>query len=246
MASNFVNKGSIRSGPSITPRNIFVAQTSANPPRYAPSLITIDGTLTRDTGSTPTSLVRAGTLMGKVTTGGKYRNSIIGLTSAAYTSGGTSLTVSAAVATEVARLISVAGGNVSLKVIGPPTSAGTVAVTACTCSAASGTTLTVVDLGVNKAAGSLVTPADGSQSPLTTFDASAFGIDVADASGTSVDQGLSRFLLGADLIASQIPFLTTDGTTSTDASVQTYLKTFLKAGGSNNTSGVAFTFDNDR
>jgi hypothetical protein len=246
MPTNFAGVPSVRSGPSITPRNIFVSQTSANPPRYAPSLILIDGTYSRDTGESPTSLLRAGTLLGKITSSGKYRPSIIGTLAAAYTSGGTSLTVSAAVATEVARLIALAGTSISLKAIGPPTAAGTNAVTSVTCSAASGTTLTVTSLGVDKAAGTLIAPADGSQAPLTVLDSTIFGIDVTDASGAALDQPLSRFLIGADLIAAQIPFLTTDGTVATDASVQTYLKTYLKAGGSNNTAGSVFTFDNDR
>jgi hypothetical protein len=54
----------------------------------------------------PTSVLRAGLLLGKVTTGGKYRESIIGVTNGAISAGAaTTVTVAAAVATEVARLL---------------------------------------------------------------------------------------------------------------------------------------------
>jgi hypothetical protein len=232
MPTDFRGIPGVYTGQSLTSRNIFTG-AQPHPGLLAPTLGIIDGTYSRDTGNSPVSLLRAGLLMGKVTSGGKYRNSIIGLTTASYTSGGTSLTVAAAVATECARLIVLAGGNISLNVIGPPTAAGTVAITAATCSAASGTTLTVTSLGVNKASGCIIAPADGSHLPLTILP-SPFGVDVNDISGNSLDQPVGQYLRSADLIATQIINLT-EG----DASVQAWIKAQLKAVG-------VFTFDNDR
>jgi hypothetical protein len=111
---------------------------------YLPSGVIIDGSLTRDIGSSPTSVLRAGLLLGKVTTGGKYRNSIIGLTNGAIS--------------PVRRrpspwprrsrpkwrgCSSWPAGNINLRIFGPPSAAGTNAATTITVTAASGTTLTI-------------------------------------------------------------------------------------------------------
>ncbi len=214
-------------------RNIFTNRTQFVP-QFAPTLALLDGTLTRDTGETPTDHLRAGLLVGKITTGGKYRNSIIGITTAAYVDNDTTITVPAAVATEVARLIALAGTSISLKFSGPATdaTAGAMVHTAITATAASGTTITVGDLNIGKVIGSLITPADGSET-ITNILSPADGLDVVDTLGNSVDQTVN-FLRGADLIATQIIGLTDAG-----ASVQLYIKTALKLVGS-------FTFDNDR
>lgn len=217
-------------GTSYSNRQIF---TQPQKVEFAPSFVTIDGTNSRDTGSTPTSLLRAGNLMGKVTSTGKYRNSVIGLTGADYTSGGTSITVSAAVATEVARLIAAAGASITLYFIGPPSAAGTVAVTSQTCSAASGTTLTVTSLGVNKASGSIIAASDGSGTPRTVLPFVA-GIDVTDQNSASIDQKLPLLASKADIVTTNIPFYS-----SMDTSVQTWVKAQLVATG-------LFTFDDNR
>lgn len=237
MPTDFRNLAGNYTGTKIQPRNIFTNwQSTAN--IFVPSLAIIDGTNSRDTASSTVDRLRAGTMLGKITTGGKYRPSIIGLIGANYTSGGTSLTVSAAVATEVARLITNAGGNVSLKAVGPPTAAGTNAVTSVTCSAASGTTLTVSSLGVDKVSGTAITPADGSQIPVTVL-ADMDGVVLTDITGANLDQPLGRYLIRADLIAKMVCFLT-----DMDSSAETYFKQQLNGGGTASTGN--FTFDDAR
>jgi hypothetical protein len=226
--TNYPTVPAVYSSRSVTPRNIFKSGT----PEYLPSLATIDGTKSRDTSNSPVSVLQAGLLMGKITTGGKYRPATIGLLGSAYTSGGTSLTVSAAVATECARLIVLAAGNISLKAIGPPSAAGTVALTSVTCSAASGTTLTVADLGVNKAAGSIIAPADGAQTPIQVVTPQ-YGVPVTDEFAASLDQTM-RLLRGGDIDVTQIPFYST-----MDTSVQSWVKAALNGVG-------IFTFSDDR
>lgn len=235
MATDFRGAPGVYTGNSITSRQVLRDPSKAE---YDPTLATITGSLSRDTGSSPTSLLRAGTLLGKITTGGNYRPSIIGLTDGAITSGTkTSVTVDAVVATEVARLITVAGGNVSLKLVGPPSAAGTVAVTAITCTAASGTTLTVSSVSIpNLVDNSLVVPADGSEYPRTVL-IDPFGVDVLASDGTTnVNQPLSGVLRKAALITSSIPYYT-----GLDASTITWIKTQL-----NVTSNGSFQFDDDR
>jgi len=246
MGTNFYSLPGIRTGGSITPRNIFVS-SQWNQINFVPSFYILDGTRTRDVGSSPTSLIRPGTILGKVTTGGKYRNSVIGLNTAAITATNTSITVNAAVATELARLIAAAGASVGITIAGPATTGGTMQSEVVACSAASGTTLTVGAVTNSYVTKSLIQPADGSQSPLIIFADNVFGTDVADINGASIDQALQMWLRGADLLSSQIPNLVTDDFTNTvEPSCQAYLKSFLKSGGENNVSGVAFTFDNDR
>jgi hypothetical protein len=129
-----------RTVPGLYTGNQFVSRQvvrSLSSRDYIPSGVIIDSSLTRDVGSSPTSVLRAGLLMGKITTGGKYRNSIIGLTNGAISAATiTSITVPAAVATEVARLLAVAAGNITLRLFGPPSAAGTNAATNITVTAA--------------------------------------------------------------------------------------------------------------
>lgn len=110
MPSAFTNLPSSRQGPAITPRNIILTATSRK--MLATNAI-IDGTKTRDVGQAangnPTSLLRDGLPLGKSTTGGKYANSFIGLTTAPMQIGATTLTANAAVITEVVRRIGASG-----------------------------------------------------------------------------------------------------------------------------------------
>lgn len=231
------------SGNSLQSRNIFRNLDPAQR-QYLPSAFVIDGTLSRDTGATPSNWLRAGLILGKVTTGGKYRNSIIGLTTGAISSGtATSVTVPAAVATEVARLISVAAGNVSLRLNGPPTAGGTIAATAVTATAASGTTITISSVSlpamVDK---SLIQPADGSQLPVTVLGDSG-GVDVVDEGNVNRDQALGLFLRGADFYANMI-LAGGNALSDLDTSIQAWLKQQVNGGGSS-IRGL-FTFDNDQ
>src|SRR4051812_25620533 len=62
----------------------------------------IDGTKSRDPDNTGNiDVLRAGLVMGKVTSGGKYANSIMGLTNAAYAPSATSLTLTSQAVTEL-------------------------------------------------------------------------------------------------------------------------------------------------
>lgn len=245
MATDFQSIPTVRTGTSLRTRNIFASPDSR---RYATSLLIIDGTLSRDIGETPTSLVRAGNLLGKVTTGGKYRPSVIGVTPAISSATVTSLTVSAAVATEMARLIALAGTTVSVAIVGPPTAAGTVASTTIPVTAASGTTLTITSTAVPAyVVNSLIVPTDGSQIPLTVLEDAA-GKDFADTAGASIDQFLNRYLIGADLLASAI-LCGGVALSALDASTQAYIKRQLNGASVPTTASPTssrFTFDNDR
>jgi len=235
-----------RSVPGLYTGNTFQTRQvvrSVSSKVYYPSLAILDGSLSRDVGSVPTSLLRAGMLLGKVTTGGKYRPSIIGLTNGAITAGAaTSVTVPAAVATEAARLIAVAAGTVNLRIFGPPTAAGTNAATTIPVTAASGTTLTITSTTlpayVDK---SLIQATDGSQNPVTILE-DQDGIDVNDIAGTNIDQTLGLFLKGADIYASMV-IAGNNALTDLDASLQTFVKQQLNGGGTN-TRGL-FTFDSE-
>lgn len=109
----------------------------------------IEGTKARDPGNSAysTSALRPGLILGKITSGGFYANSIIGLTDGALTGTGTSLTVSAAAATELVRRVGATG---TFKLTGPPTAAGTVRTLTVTYSAVNTTTgvITITALGV--------------------------------------------------------------------------------------------------
>ena len=109
--------------------------------QYLEGGITIDGTYSGDAGNTSNvDVLRPGKIMVKAASGGLYRNLIIGKTTAAYVDNDTTLTVGAATATEVARLIAASGAAVAALFVGPPTAAGTNAATVISMTAASGTT----------------------------------------------------------------------------------------------------------
>lgn len=200
--------------------------------RVGPSMIFFDGGLVRYAEGTPTTYIPPGIVIGKVTATGLYANSIIGLTNASYTSGGTTLTVTAAVAAEVKRRI---GSSGTFKVQGPPTAGGTIAAFTVTFSAVGTTTITVSDLGANVVTKSLILANDGSGVPLTVYDPpDGIGTDVSSPDGTSFNQPVSNLLLGSELLSANIIHLT-----DCDASCQTWLKGQLQ--GQNRT----FTFDND-
>ena len=165
----------------------------------------IDGTKARDPGNTPdVDVLRAGLLMGKLATGGKYAPSVIAVTTGAYTSGGTTLAVRPAGAAEIARRVGVSGAA-TLKAIGPPSAAGTVVATPVTYSAVNTTTgdVTVTSLGVNKVAGTLITAADGSENPVT-FIPDGYGLKVTDTDGVSQDTPFPEVPIGGLVDSSQL------------------------------------------
>ncbi len=229
MPTHFFGNPGVYTRSATDPRNILTTLDSAS---WLPSSLILSGTASRDTGSTPVDLLRAGLLVGKITATGKYANSIIGLTQADAASGATSLTVTAAAAAEIVRRIGATG---TFKLVGPPTAGGTVASQTVTYSAVNTTTGVITCTATSAAyvTGSLVMPLDGSETVRTVL-AEEYGLCVVDTSGNNVDQPLPRFLRGGDLIAANVVNLT-EG----DAAVQSWLKTQLKAVG-------LFTFDNDR
>jgi hypothetical protein len=126
----------------------------------------IEGSLSRDPGNSAHSVysLRPGLLMGKITSGGYWAPSIIGVTTGAYTSGGTSLTVSAA---QAAYLVARVGASGTFNLIGPASAAASNNTTQVTYSAVNTTTgaITISDIGANRIAGAFVAPEDGSQTP---------------------------------------------------------------------------------
>lgn len=181
----------------------------------------IDGTKSRDSGNTgDTDRLRPGLLMGKVTSGGKYANSILGVVQSAYTSGGTTLTVTAAQATEIARRVG-SSGTGTLLCIGPPSAAGTVASTAVTFSAVNTSTgeITVTSLGVNKIAGSWLVSNDGSGIP-KLFLPDGYPMPVT-VDGSSQDQPFPLMPVAGIIDVSKIIDY------PTDTSMITWLKTQL-------------------
>jgi len=146
----------------------------------------IDGTKSRDPGNSPdVGVLRAGLLMGKITTGGLYAPSVYGVFASAYTSGGTTLNVGIPGAVELARRLGQSG---TLNAIGPPTANGTNAVTSVTFSAVNVATgdITVSSLGVNKVAGTLLTPSDGSEVPIAFIPDWEYPLQVIDQDGISI------------------------------------------------------------
>lgn len=220
----------IRSDRTYTPRECKWSQAGAT---YLPAGRIIDASQSRDplnTGDIAT--LRPGTLMGKITATGLYRPAIVGVSAAAYVDNDTTITVSAAVATEIARLKADAGGgDLSMKFIGPPTAAGTVAATAITVTAVGATTITIADLNLAKVTGSLLTLADGSETPLGVLDEH---VRVTDIDGNNIDAQLSRLLIAGQLMESYLV------NWPADTSTKAYLRGLLNAP----TSGCGpFIFD---
>lgn len=117
--------------------------------RYAPSGRILDGTKTRDANNDTIKAIRAGTLLGKITSGGKYTNAVIGVLDADY-DGSTSLTLDTA--PEAVELVRRIGATGTFTLTGPPTAAGTVRSLTMTYSAVNTTTkvVTVTAANVNE------------------------------------------------------------------------------------------------
>jgi hypothetical protein len=197
-----------------------------------PAGVIIDGSKSRDPLNSPdVDVLRAGLVLGKISASGKYAPSILGVTTAAYASGGTSLTVSVATATELVRRIGTSG---TFKTVGPPTAGGTVAVTTTTFSAVNLATgvITVTSLGVDKVTNVFVMPTDGSETILGIIE-DGEGIKVTDIDGTSLDTPCSKLAIGGILVASQILNY------PADAALKVWLKAQLRA------VTIGFAFDDD-
>lgn len=183
-------------------RNIFLRAGSD----YLPGGRIIDGSESRDPGNTGNlGVLRAGLLMGQITSTGLYAPTIVGVLASAYTSGGVSLTVTAAQAVELDRLVG-QSGTAELVAIGPPSAAGTVATTDITHSAINTSTgvITVSSLGVNKIAGTFICVKDGRQTPITFIPDNDYGVPVTDQDGNSVDVSFPRMPITGVIDSSQI------------------------------------------
>lgn len=186
----------------------------------------IDGLLARDVfNGTDQTVLQPGLLMGKVTATGKYANSVLGVSQNAYTSGGTTITVTAIQAAEIARRVGLTG---TLKYVGPPAANGTNAVIGPIAYSAvnQGTgALTVTTLGVNLVAGGLVVPTDGSEIPITFISDQQFSSVVALDGVTGQDTEFPMLPVGGQIDSSQLlPW-------PTDTSIQSWIETSLKAHG---------------
>ena len=187
-----------------------------------PHVGTIDGSESNDATNTGyLTTLQPGLAMGKITASGLWAPAFVGLTTATYTSGGTTLTVGAATAVELARLVGQSGTS-ELVCIGAPTATGTVAVTAFTHSAIDTSTgaITVTSLGVNKHSGCLIGVNDGRYTPRGILD-EGYGIKVIDQDATYVDVSLQSLIVGG--------FLDTDQVINYPAAANTGLISWLKS-----------------
>jgi hypothetical protein len=195
---------------------------------YLPVGGVIDGVKTRDVANSDNQrYLRAGLLMGKVTSGGKWANSFIGATQAAYTSGGTSLTLTAAAAVELVRRI---GSSGTFVLIGPATAGGANNSTTVTYSAVNTSTgvVTITNIGANRIAGCLVGQGDGSEIP-RSFIPDGLGELIPDAS--PFDTNFPRIPIGGIIQSDRLIDWPTDTT------LRTYIRESLST-----LSGGKFTF----
>jgi hypothetical protein len=155
-------------------RNVF---KEAGRLQFFPGGGVIDGA-SRDYGNALNLfLLRPGLLMGRVTSTKKCKPSVLGVSQGAYTATGTSLTVTAAQAVEIARRVGASG---NLYYVGPPAAAGTVATTGPIAFSAINTTtgvITTADIGVNKIAGTFVVAGDGSEVPRSLIP-DGYGVEI--------------------------------------------------------------------
>lgn len=173
--SNVLGRPGVYSGTTAT-HNFVFRDGSAG---YYPGGGTIDGTKSRNPANSADTilLLTPGMIMGKVTSGGKYAPSILGVSAGAITGAGTTLSASAAVATELARRVGTTG---TFKLTGPPTAAGTVRTLTATYSAVNTSTgdITITALGVADV-WTLTAPAGQ--------DAGYYQLEVTTGKGTSAE-----------------------------------------------------------
>ena len=196
----------VRTERTATPRRVLVTDRGV---RYIPGGEVIAGSESRDLGNTgDTDVLRAGTLMGKITANGKFAPSIIGVLPSAYSNATdtTSLTVGAANASEIVRRIGATG---TITLVGPPTAAGTVAVhSESFASVNESTGVVTLDsaVGANLVAGSFIMAADGSQDPIAIIadNQNTYGIKVTDDDDSDLDVPFAQPVIGGLVDASQI------------------------------------------
>jgi hypothetical protein len=213
---------------------------SADDVQYVPGGVVVDGSVSRDPGNTNwEQVLRAGLLLGRVSSSNKYAPATLGTLPAAYSDGtSTQLTVSPATAVELARRIQSAGGG-SFKLTGPAATGGTVRTLAVSFSAINTTSgvATITPLGSTGlfAAGSLVQPADGSET-IRGILGEPWGLLVTDAENRDInlDVRCGRLVIGGKID----PALLIDY--PSDPAIEAWIKSQLRV----NTGGT-FIFRDD-
>ena len=197
--------------------------------QFVPGLRTIDGSKCRDALNSPdVDVIRAGTLMGK-TTSGKYAVSVIGALTVAVAAGATSLIVAPSVATEIVRRLGASG---NLKVTGPATAGGSVQTQSIAFSAVNVAVgiITVNATAAAIVAGSFIQATDGSEAPICILG-NRWGVKCTDMSGVSVDVLEDQLLIAGHIKTANIINY------PSDVSLIAWLKMTLRA------SCPALTFD---
>jgi hypothetical protein len=191
----------------------------------------IDGSKSRDPGNTgDLDVLRPGILMGKISASGKYAPALLGVTNGALSASATSITVAAAVVTELVRRI---GSSGTFTLLGPPSANGTVASETVTYSAASGTTITCTAISNAYVTGSFIGGTDGSQTALTLVP-DGYGIKCTDVDGTTnLDVQFPQFPIAGVITSTQLLPVW-----PTDTSLQAQIVKWLNAA-----SGGQFVFD---
>lgn len=203
-----------------------------------PGGIIVDGSESRDLGNTSdTDTIRAGKLMGKVTSGGRYAPSIIGTLAIAYddSSTGSTILLTAAQATELVRRV---GSTGTITVVGPPSAAGVVASESKAYTGVNTSTGVVTlasDLASDFIAGSFVMAADGSEAPLGLL---AAPVKVNDSSDNDIDVP-ANLLIGGHVALNGILDW------PTDTSLETWIKSKLNGGDGTSPTQGKFTFAED-
>ena len=234
--ANPTSVSTVRTVKTATPRLISLSRE-----QYREGGAIIDGDESRDPLNTSyLDYLRAGLVMGQITTGGKFAPSIIGALSGAYDKDGsnqTTMNVTAATATEIVRRI---GSSGTFKITGPPSAAGTVVTETVTFSAVNVTTgaITVTIAAADYVSGSYVQPTDGSETPLCLI-ASGYPLKVTDDNDADIDIDFSKMLIGGRIDASQVLNY------PSDASLKVWIKGKLNGTDGTSSGRAPFSFDDD-
>jgi hypothetical protein len=199
--SSFLGTPGRATGLSLIPHRVVVFE-----PKSLPGGIIVDGTLSRDPGhAAHPEILRSGVLLGKVTASGKFAPSVLGVTELYDAPADTTfISVAPAQAAEILRRVGASG---SLRFIGPGTDNGTSIHDEEKAFTSINTTTGLITLAStlaqNRAAGSLVTAADGSGDPMY-FVGDPWGLKVTDGNGAGQDVELAQPLIGGFVRTSRI------------------------------------------
>jgi hypothetical protein len=225
MYSNITGKPGVQATFTAVPRSLFYG--NRQDARFIPGPVTVDGTLSSNPQNTPyTWLLFAGQPVGKVTATGKYATSIMGLSTAAIAAAGTSLTTDVNTAAEVLRRVGI-GGTITLAGPAVANTAPVNSETATVSAVNTGTGVITLSAGTTHAyvSGSLIQPADGSQT-IVTLICDLYGNKVVDCTNTvRVDVYDAQLWAGGGIVDEGyiVGY-------PTDTAIQAYLKAAIRAG----------------